>query len=171
MSENLSTIEQVDVGGDKYEFNFDFAALREMDEARGHNCFVSASDLASGDSKPSLVLEILEVSIYRINGKEVTIADSRDEAKLFISRAGFQTAHTVGQTLLAFCLVGDVKKSVLQSLEAITKELNQVTNPTDSPLMTFLNRLFLWIYRPTIFGLAVWLILSDSGLLSLLNMD
>lgn len=169
MSGNSSTIETVKVGSDTYEFKFDYDALCEMDEARGHNCFTDAADLASGETKPSLILEILEVSMHRINGKEVTIADSRDKAKTFISRAGFQTAHTVGQTLLGFCLVGDVKKSALQSLEAITKELHQVMNINDSLLMTFSNRLFLWICRLTIFGLAVWLIFSDSGLLSLLN--
>ncbi len=171
MTENTTTIETVKVGGDIYEFKYDYEALREMDEGRGHNCFVSAAELAQGDSKPSLVLETLEVAMHRINGKEVTVADSRDEAKKFINRAGFQTAHTVTQTLLGFCLVGDVKKFALQSLEAITKELRQVQMINDSRLMTFSNRLFLWVCRLTISGMGVWLIFSDFGLLSLLNTD
>jgi len=170
MSENSTTIESVDVGGDTYEFKFDFNALREMDEARGRNCFTDASELATGETKPTLVGEILEVALYRINGNIVTIADSKDEAINFITRAGFQTAHTVAQTLLAFCLVGDVKKRVLQSLDAVTKELAINQGLHVSRLTTFLNRLFLWVYRPTIFGMAVWLIFSDFGLRSLLKM-
>lgn len=158
----------IKVGKQSFTFCFNFEALREMDDERGYNCFQEASDLATGESKPSLVGEILEVGITHINGKEISPGEHSKAAEQFIDRAGFQEAHTVAQKLLAFVLVGDEKKSKLKTLESV---INELRNYNASPFTTFTNQLFLWIYRIGIFGLWVWLIFSPYGLHSLLKMD
>ncbi len=129
----------VKVGSDAYQFRFDFDALREMDDERGHNCFVEAASLGGGESKPNFICEVLEIAIVSVNGKEVRPEESRDQAVKFIHRAGYQIAHTVAQKLLAYVLVGDEKKSALKSLENVMKELNQYDG---SPSLTSINRLW-----------------------------
>lgn len=167
MSSKGTTGELVHVGKDVYEFCFNFAALREMDEGRGFNCFEDAAKLASGATAPLLVGAVIEVAIVRLNDVLIPPTGAKEAAVIFIERAGFQTAHVTAQKLLTFALVGDEKKRVLKSLEGALQELNKAQEIDGSRSKTFIDLLWLWASRIGNFGLWVWLIFSESGLRSL----
>lgn len=161
--------EIVKIGKESFGFKFDFEALREMDDERGHNCFIDAARLAEGESLPLLVSEVLEVSIKSVKGKKIAHDQARDAALRFIDLAGFQTSHTLAQKLLAYVLIGDEKKSGLRSFEQVIAELRK--SYLVSPLTTFTSRLSVWGFRIATFGVLVWLTFSEYGLPSLLKMD
>ena len=167
MTSASSTENIVRIGDDVYAFRFDFAALREMDQGRGHNCFSLAYDLSDGESRSFEVQQVLEVAINRVNDREIAITEAETESIKFIDRAGFQTAHLVAQKLLAYCLVGAEKKQSLQTLERVLQHLENATGQTDSRWPIFIGRLTLWGFRIGIFGIWAWLIFSPFGLHSL----
>lgn len=167
MSNDKKRNEVVKIGGNTYVFRFDFSCLKEMDEHKGHNVFNDAMSLSTGASHPTLVSDVIEVSITELNGEAVSISDAPDVAEQFINDAGFQIAHTVVQKLLAYILIGDEKKSVVGSLEKVIDELKHYSV---SHLENSINRQWLWMYRIGNFGLLIWLIFSEFGLRSLLKM-
>lgn len=156
----------VKIGGDTFAFKFTFDCVKELDEGRHHNIFEKTHVLSEGEACPQLVIDVLEVCLTEKNGKPILETESRQVAEYFIEKAGYQTAHTLAQKLLVYFLTGGENGKKLMTMQKAVDFLNQ---SSDFHLQSFTNRLWLWGYKTAIFGVWIWMLLSEYGLVSLLN--
>lgn len=153
MANRKEGFEQVEVGPDLYLFQSGFRLMSELKDAVGVDPARMYEAFAEGDTKPDWVHGILSCALKQINGKDVEPQEVKNICERMITLYGLGEAWVLAQHLLAIGMIGDIKKSQLQTMEE-RQHLLELFAPFR--LLSLKDQLFLWGWLFLISGIAVW---------------
>lgn len=148
-------IEEVKVGVDKYLFTSNFAFLSELQNSMKVDPVELYTEMSMGGIDTMRIRDVMVASVAQKNGNEIT--DKVAEMETLITRYGLQECSILASHMLACAMIGDEKKSQLQSR---TKMMEALEAFSVSQLIPLENRLWLWGQQIAISGLFAWLTFS-----------
>jgi len=152
-------IEEVCCEDDTYIFKSDFKFSASVMENVEDPMIVYHS-FCAGECDPNIVKGVLVCAIETKNGEAINNADS--EVEELITRNGIQDSWMLARHLLAYAMIGDVKKLQLRRLKP-----NKLTQLITEPFLleSSKNRQLLWAYHLMISGISVCFSFSLFALL------
>ena len=136
----------VESGSDLYMFKSDFSFLASLNESVGDPMEVY-TEFCNGKSDPEFIKGVMIAALKLKNGN--TVNSVSDEIELLITKNGLQECWALCRHLLAYAMIGDIKKSELHRLKP-NKMLQLITEPF--LLENSKNRRLLWAYHLLISG-------------------
>lgn len=142
-------IEEVECGKDTYLFKADFSFAAAVKQTVGDPLKVYQK-FASEECDPEQIKGVLCCSIKQKNGED--IKNKEEEVEDLVTRNGLQECLFLCDHLLAYAIIGDVKKSKLRRLKP-----NKLTELLTEPFMleSSRNRRLLWVYHLMNSGICV----------------
>lgn len=150
----------VECESDLYVFKSDFSFLASLKQS-ARDPMEIYTDFCDGKIDPETVKSVMLASVKSKNGEHVK--DISNEIELLITRNGLQECWSLCRHLLAYAMIGDVKKSELRKLKP-SRLSRIITEPF--LLESLKNRRLLWIYHILISGVCACTSISLYVLLS-----
>lgn len=156
----LIGVVDVECESDLYVFKSDFSFLASLNEAVGDPMDIY-TDFCGGKSDPELIRGVMVAAVKTKNGEP--IKDVTNEIEELITRNGLQECWALCRHLLAYGMIGDIKKSELHKLK-LSKLSRIITEPF--LLESSRNRRLLWAYHLVVSGICACISISLFVLLS-----
>ena len=159
-SNKLIGVIEVECGKDLYVFKADFSFLASLNEQAGDPMQLY-TDFVGGSSDPQIIKTVMMASIKSLNGE--TVKDKSGEIELLITKNGLQECWALVRHLLAYAMIGDLKKSELLKLKP-----NKLAQLIAEPFLleSSKNRRLLWAYHLLISGFCACIRISLYVLLT-----
>lgn len=158
-------IEQISCGDDDYTFKADFNFTAVLEQNVGDPLDIH-EEFSLGKCSPKRIRDVLCCSIQTKNGEE--IQNKEAEIEDLITRNGLQDCLYLSNLLLAYAVIGDVKKSELRKLKP-NKLTELITEPFK--LESSRDRRLLWGYHLIFSTVCLCANFSLLGLLFVYNTD
>lgn len=133
--------EYIKDGADEYTFISDFDFLEALED-RGHCLSALFGNLSGGLLPLKPICDVLECSLSELNRTPINETSKADMIKVIIDRHGLQEAAMIARAMLAYSMVGSLKKSQIDRDEMIKGMLEQIIG---SESMTLKKRGLLWM--------------------------
>lgn len=156
----LIGVVEVECKSDLYVFKSDFSFLAALKQAVGDPMEIY-TNFCGGDSDPETIRGVMVAAVKSKNGDP--IKDATNEIEELITRNGLQECWALCRHLLAYAMIGDVKKSELHKLK-LSKLSRIITEPF--LLESSRNRRLLWVYHLIVSGVCACISISLYVLLS-----
>lgn len=154
--------DECECDGKTYTFKVDYNFLAELKEYGSTDCMVIYNAFCAGEADPVYIRNVLICSIRTIENSAVNDSDKQQVCEDLITLNGLQEAWMLAQHLLAYSMIGSIKKYLLRKQENIQEIVNSLSPFRFANLK---NQLLLWVYLLLISGVCACINFKLFGML------